>query len=96
MSDKTVDLRSDTITLPTEEMQEAMARAPLGDDVYGEDPTVNRLQELAANVIGVILAGYKECVTGIDPKFLLKLTLLYPNLPLFLENQYYRWSHSTF
>ena len=52
MSEKTVDLRSDTITLPTEEMQEAMARAPLGDDVYGEDPTVNRLQELAADKMG--------------------------------------------
>jgi threonine aldolase len=58
MSDKTVDLRSDTITLPTEEMQEAMARAPLGDDVYGEDPTVNRLQELAADKMGKEAALY--------------------------------------
>ena len=40
MSDKTIDLRSDTITLPTEAMREAMACAPLGDDVYGEDPSV--------------------------------------------------------
>lgn len=58
MSDKIVDLRSDTITLPTEEMQEAMARAPLGDDVYGEDPTVNRLQELAAQMVGMEAALY--------------------------------------
>ena len=58
MSDKTVDLRSDTITLPTEEMREAMARAPLGDDVYGEDPTVNRLQELAAEKVGMEAALY--------------------------------------
>ena len=58
MSDKMVDLRSDTITLPTEEMQEAMARAPLGDDVYGEDPTVNRLQELAAEKVGMAAALY--------------------------------------
>jgi len=47
-----VDLRSDTVTLPTEEMLEAMRNAPLGDDVYGEDPTVNRLEELAAKKMG--------------------------------------------
>ena len=58
MSDKTVDLRSDTITLPTEEMCEAMAQAPLGDDVYGEDPTVNKLQELAAEKVGMEAALY--------------------------------------
>ena len=58
MSDKTIDLRSDTITLPTEAMQEAMASAPLGDDVYGEDPSVNRLQELAAEKVGMEAALY--------------------------------------
>lgn len=58
MSDKTIDLRSDTITLPTEAMREAMASAPLGDDVYGEDPTVNRLQELAAEKVGMEAALY--------------------------------------
>jgi threonine aldolase len=47
-----VDLRSDTVTLPTEEMLEAMRNAPLGDDVYGEDPTVNRLEELTAKKMG--------------------------------------------
>ncbi|UYN90367.1 MAG: low-specificity L-threonine aldolase [Anaerolineales bacterium] len=47
-----IDLRSDTVTKPTEEMREAMARAEVGDDVYGEDPTVNRLQELAAEMTG--------------------------------------------
>lgn len=47
-----VDLRSDTVTLPTREMREAMANAPVGDDVYGEDPTVNRLQTLAAERLG--------------------------------------------
>ncbi len=47
-----VDLRSDTVTLPTAEMLEAMKTAPLGDDVYGEDPTVNRLEELAAAKMG--------------------------------------------
>ncbi|MFH1573807.1 MAG: GntG family PLP-dependent aldolase [Acidobacteriota bacterium] len=43
-----IDLRSDTVTKPTGEMRAAMAAAEVGDDVYGEDPTVNRLQELAA------------------------------------------------
>ncbi len=47
-----IDLRSDTVTLPTQAMREAMYRAELGDDVYGEDPTVNRLQEMAAEVTG--------------------------------------------
>lgn len=47
-----IDLRSDTVTWPTPEMREAMARAEVGDDVYGEDPTVNRLQELAAARMG--------------------------------------------
>lgn len=47
-----VDLRSDTVTVPTPAMREAMARAEVGDDVYGEDPTVNRLQEMAAEMTG--------------------------------------------
>ncbi|MFQ5838660.1 MAG: GntG family PLP-dependent aldolase [Thermoplasmata archaeon] len=47
-----IDLRSDTVTLPTKEMREAIATAELGDDVFGEDPTVNRLQEVAAENMG--------------------------------------------
>jgi threonine aldolase len=47
-----IDLRSDTVTKPTPEMRRAMAEAEVGDDVYGEDPTVNRLQERAAQVFG--------------------------------------------
>lgn len=47
-----IDLRSDTVTLPTPAMRTAMASAALGDDVYGEDPTVNRLQEMAAGMLG--------------------------------------------
>ncbi len=47
-----IDLRSDTVTKPTEEMREAMMRAEVGDDVYLEDPTVNHLQELAAERLG--------------------------------------------
>ncbi len=47
-----IDLRSDTVTLPTPPMRQAMANAELGDDVFGEDPTVNRLEELAAHKMG--------------------------------------------
>jgi threonine aldolase len=47
-----IDLRSDTVTRPTPEMRRAMAEAEVGDDVYGEDPTVNRLQETAARLLG--------------------------------------------
>ncbi|MDX3380621.1 GntG family PLP-dependent aldolase [Streptomyces niveiscabiei] len=47
-----IELRSDTFTLPTPEMLRAMGEAPLGDDVYGEDPTTNRLEELAAATLG--------------------------------------------
>ncbi len=47
-----IDLRSDTVTLPTAEMRKAMSLAEVGDDVFGEDRTVNQLQELAADVTG--------------------------------------------
>ena len=47
-----IDLRSDTVTQPTPEMRAAMAKAIVGDDVYGEDPTINHLQELAAEKMG--------------------------------------------
>jgi threonine aldolase len=47
-----VDLRSDTVTKPTPAMREAMAQAEVGDDVYGEDPTVNRLEAMAAEMLG--------------------------------------------
>jgi len=49
---KTIDLRSDTVTRPTPEMRRAMAEAEVGDDVYGEDPTVNLLEERAAEAAG--------------------------------------------
>ena len=47
-----IDLRSDTVTKPTEEMLAAMARAEVGDDVYGEDPTVNELEARTADLLG--------------------------------------------
>ena len=49
---KMIDLRSDTVTLPTDEMREAIANAELGDDVFQEDPTVNKLEAKAAKIMG--------------------------------------------
>jgi threonine aldolase len=56
--DGRIDLRSDTVTTPTPEMRRAMADAEVGDDVYGEDPTVNRFQERAAELLGKETALY--------------------------------------
>lgn len=53
-----VDLRSDTVTRPTEGMRRAMAEAPVGDDVFGEDPTINRLEEYVAELLGKEAAIY--------------------------------------
>ncbi|MCS6969272.1 MAG: low-specificity L-threonine aldolase [Cytophagales bacterium] len=57
-----IDLRSDTVTLPTPAMKQAMLNAPLGDDVYGEDPSVNALQEYAAELFGMEAALF--CPSG--------------------------------
>ena len=53
-----IDLRSDTVTKPSEAMRKAMAGAPVGDDVYREDPTINRLQETVAGLLGKEAALY--------------------------------------
>ena len=52
MVEKNLDFRSDTVTKPTPEMREAAKNAEVGDDVYGDDPTVNRLEELSADILG--------------------------------------------
>jgi threonine aldolase len=52
MSDRVIDLRSDTVTRPTDAMRHAMANAEVGDDVFGDDPTVNALQDRAAELLG--------------------------------------------
>lgn len=57
-----IDLRSDTVTKPSFEMLEAMMKAPVGDDVFGEDPTVNELENYAANLFGMEDALY--CSSG--------------------------------
>lgn len=53
-----IDLRSDTVTKPTPEMREAMLKADVGDDVFGEDPTINKLQERVAEILGKEAALY--------------------------------------
>ncbi|SFR33950.1 threonine aldolase family protein [Halogeometricum limi] len=53
-----IDLRSDTVTLPSEEMRDAARDAPVGDDVYGDDPTVNELEAAAADAVGMEAALY--------------------------------------
>ena len=53
-----IDLRSDTVTLPTAEMREAMANASVGDDVFGDDPTVNELEARVAEILGKEAAVY--------------------------------------
>src|SRR5215470_19724455 len=52
MADPVIDLRSDTVTRPTPAMRAAMNQADVGDDVFGEDPTVNRLEERLAALLG--------------------------------------------
>ncbi len=58
MANKLIDLRSDTVTKPSAAMREAMAKAEVGDDVFGEDPTVNLLQQKVANLLGKEAALY--------------------------------------
>ncbi|MGB0391807.1 MAG: threonine aldolase family protein [Salibacteraceae bacterium] len=53
MKTEVIDLRSDTVTLPSEKMKLAMAKAPLGDDVFGEDPTINELEDYTAKLFGM-------------------------------------------
>src|SRR5438270_8894979 len=62
-----LDLRSDTVTRPTPGMRKAMAEAEVGDDVYGEDPTVNRLQESVAAMLGEECALWVPTGTMANP-----------------------------
>lgn len=69
---QTVDLRSDTVTRPTKDMKAAMFNADVGDDVYGEDPTINELESLAAGRLGKEAAIY--CSSGTQTNLLALLT----------------------
>ena len=68
-----VDLRSDTVTKPTPEMRRAMAEAEVGDDVYGEDPTVNRLEQRAAEISKQLLA-HRILANAVGPTAIRMLT----------------------
>jgi len=69
-----IDLRSDTVTLPSAEMRAAIAAAPVGDDQYGEDPTVNLLQERIAQILGKEAALWLPSGTMANQVALLALT----------------------
>ena len=71
---KTIDLRSDTVTRPTTAMRAAMAAAEVGDDVYGEDPTINRLQAMAAERLGMAAAIFVPSGTMANQAALRALT----------------------
>jgi threonine aldolase len=71
---KVIDLRSDTITHPTPEMRKAMFEAEVGDDVYGEDPTVNRFEALAAKMMGKEAALFTTSGTQSNIAAVLSLT----------------------
>ena len=57
-----IDLRSDTVTKPSAAMLDAMLKAPVGDDVFGEDPTVNKLEQMTADMFGMEAALF--CPSG--------------------------------
>ncbi|WP_022666924.1 low-specificity L-threonine aldolase [Desulfospira joergensenii] len=69
---KWIDLRSDTVTRPTREMMDAMMSAEVGDDVYGEDPSINRLEEVAAQTLGTESALF--CSSGTQSNLLALLS----------------------
>lgn len=80
-----IDLRSDTVTKPSEEMRRAMAQAEVGDDVFGEDPTVNQLQEMAAELLAKEMALFVP--SGIMANQLSIRALTQPGDEVILEAQ---------
>ena len=79
----TIDLRSDTVTKPTDEMRKAMYEAEVGDDVYGEDPTVNKLENIAAEMLGKEAALY--VTSGTQGNQIAVLTYCQPGNEIILE-----------
>ena len=67
---RVIDLRSDTVTHPTPQMRQAMAEAEVGDDVFGEDPSVNRLEAMAAETMGKEAAVFVSSGHGCYRTFL--------------------------
>lgn len=80
-----IDLRSDTVTKPTEEMRKAAYLAEVGDDVYGEDPTINKLEEAAAELLGKEAALF--VTSGTQGNQIAVLTHCRPGNEIILENE---------
>ena len=78
-----IDLRSDTVTAPSDGMRQAIARAAVGDDVYGDDPTVNALEARVAELFGHEAALF--CPTGSLANQLAIRTLVKPGEELLVE-----------
>jgi threonine aldolase len=87
--DRIVDLRSDTVTKPTPRMREAMMHAEVGDDCYGEDPTVNKLEHLAAEKVGTEAALYVPTGTMGNTALILAHTHLGDNIIVDIESHIY-------
>jgi len=80
-----IDLRSDTVTHPTDEMRHAMYEADVGDDVYGEDPTVNALEQLAAHMLNKEAALFTS--SGTMSNLIAILTLTHPGNEILLGSE---------
>ena len=75
MSERLIDMRSDTVTRPTPAMREAMLRAEVGDDVMAEDPTINALQERVVALVSVRRCCRPSNATSFQQRFLLAHSL---------------------
>jgi threonine aldolase len=81
---RVIDLRSDTVTAPTDAMRQVIASAPVGDDVYGDDPTVNALEERVAALFGKEAGLF--CPTGSLANQLMMRTLVQPGQEILAES----------
>ena len=88
---KIIDLRSDTVTLPTEEMRRAAYEADVGDDVFGEDPAANRLEELSADMMGKEAALFTA--SGTMSNLLAVLTHTHPGNEILLGSEAHMFWH---
>src|SRR5690242_17014284 len=92
-AEKPIDLRSDTVTRPSAGMRRAMAEAPVGDDQYGEDPSVNRLQERIAELLGKEAALFVPSGT-MSNQIALKLLTRPGDEVLLAENAHMIWNEA--
>ncbi|MFC2020586.1 low-specificity L-threonine aldolase [Chloroflexota bacterium] len=88
---QTIDLRSDTVTQPTDEMRQAMYEAEVGDDVFGEDPTINQLEELAAHMTGKEAALFTT--SGTMANLIAVLTHTHPGNEIIVGSEAHNFWH---